>query len=119
MSELSPCLACGACCAHFRVSFYWGECRSAGGSVPDELVEPISPHHVAMAGTTSKPVRCVALLGEVGCDVRCSMYDSRSSTCREFEASWEHGEPNPNCDAARAACGLPPLQPELSPGRAA
>ncbi|MEG6657786.1 YkgJ family cysteine cluster protein, partial [Pseudomonas aeruginosa] len=28
MSTDNPCLTCGACCAHFRVSFYWGECRS-------------------------------------------------------------------------------------------
>ncbi|THB82127.1 YkgJ family cysteine cluster protein, partial [Pantoea allii] len=26
MSEISnPCVSCGACCAHFRVSFYWAE----------------------------------------------------------------------------------------------
>ena len=63
----------------FRVSFYWGECRSAGGLVPDELVEQITPHHAAMRGTTSKPARCVALLGEIGGGVRCTMYEQRSS----------------------------------------
>lgn len=123
MSDNNPCLTCGACCAHFRVSFYWGECRSAGGTVPDELVEQISPYHVAMRGTTSKPVHCVSLLGEVGRGVRCTAYAQRSSTCRSFSASWEHGEHNPDCDAARAAFGLPPLtpplQPDLSPDRAA
>lgn len=123
MSDNNPCLACGACCAHFRVSFYWGECQSVGGLVPDELVEQISPHHAAMRGTTAKPARCVSLLGEVGCGVRCTIYEQRSSSCREFEASWEHGEHNPRCDAARAAHGLPPLtpplQPDLSPDRAA
>jgi Fe-S-cluster containining protein len=41
------------------------------------------------------------------------MYDQRSSTCREFEASWANGEANVDCDAARAAFGLPALQPEL------
>ncbi|MPQ71936.1 YkgJ family cysteine cluster protein, partial [Pseudomonas sp. MWU12-2323] len=29
MSEVSPCLNCGACCSHFRVSFFWGECASS------------------------------------------------------------------------------------------
>ncbi|MOA32367.1 hypothetical protein D3C78_1535800 [compost metagenome] len=43
------------------------------------------------------------------------MYEQRSSPCREFEASWEHGEHNPRCDAARAAHGLPPLTPPLQP----
>ncbi|WP_437881301.1 YkgJ family cysteine cluster protein [Pseudomonas sp. LRF_L74] len=115
----SPCLSCGACCAHFRVSFYWGECQSAGGVVPDHLVEPIGPHHVAMQGTTTKPVRCVGLLGDVGGGVRCSMYEQRSSTCREFSASWENGLANPACDAARAAHGLPPITPPVSPERVA
>lgn len=123
MSENNPCLTCGACCAHFRVSFYWGECQSAGGIVPDHLVEQISPYHAAMRGTTSKPARCESLMGEIGCGVRCTMYEQRSSACREFEASWEYGEHNPRCDAARAAHGLPPItppqQPDLSPERAA
>ena len=64
-----------------------------------------------------------ALLGEVGCGTRCTVYENRSSTCREFTAAWENGEANPHCDAARAAYGLPPLtpplQPHLSPDRVA
>ncbi|MBX5762414.1 YkgJ family cysteine cluster protein [Pseudomonas aeruginosa] len=123
MSTDNPCLTCGACCAHFRVSFYWGECRSAGGVVPDELTVRISPQMVAMSGTENKPARCVGLLGEIGCGVRCTVYEQRSSTCREFEAAWANGQPNPACDAARAAYGLPPLtpplQPHLAPGRVA
>lgn len=123
MSVDNPCLACGACCAHFRVSFFWGECASSGGVVPDHLVVQVSPHNVAMLGTEAKPARCVGLLGDVGCRVRCTLYEQRSSTCREFEAAWSNGEPNAHCDAARAAHGLPPLvpplQPQLSPDRVA
>ncbi|AJE14934.1 YkgJ family cysteine cluster protein [Pseudomonas sp. S5(2021)] len=123
MSANNPCLTCGACCAHFRVSFFWGECASSGGTVPDDLTVQISPFHVAMRGTESKPARCVSLLGEVGCGVRCTVYEQRSSPCREFQAAWENGEPNERCDAARAAHGLPPLvpplQPHLSPDRVA
>ncbi|HAF93574.1 MAG TPA: YkgJ family cysteine cluster protein, partial [Pseudomonas sp.] len=111
MSANNPCLTCGACCAHFRVSFFWGECASSGGTVPDDLTVQISPFHVAMRGTESKPARCVSLLGEVGCGVRCTVYEQRSSPCREFQAAWENGEPNERCDAARAAHGLPPLVP--------
>src|SRR5690606_36373169 len=102
MSESNPCLTCGACCAHFRVSFYWGECQSAGGCVPDNLVEQVSPHHAAMLGTIARPARCHALLGEVGGATRCSIYAQRSSTCREFMASWADSQHNPHCDAARA-----------------
>lgn len=123
MTDQNPCLTCGACCAHFRVSFYWGECRSAGGLVPDDLVLPVGLHRAAMCGTESRPVRCVGLLGEVGGAVRCTLYEQRSSTCREFEAAWSNGLANPHCDKARAAYGLPPLtpplQPDLSPDRVA
>ncbi|EJN19712.1 putative Fe-S oxidoreductase [Pseudomonas sp. GM79] len=81
--------------------------------MPDELVAPISPSRVAMLGTDCKPTRCVGLVGEVGSTVQCSIYDQRSSTCREFDASWATGEVNVDCDAARAAFGLPALQPEF------
>jgi uncharacterized protein len=63
----NPCQTCGACCAGFRVSFYWGEVDDTpGGIVPSHLTEKISPHLSCMKGTSSKPVRCVALEGEVG-----------------------------------------------------
>jgi Fe-S-cluster containining protein len=114
MSKPNPCLECGACCAYFRVSFYWGECQSAGGLVPDERVIQVTHNRVAMIGTDATPVRCTALVGEVGrTGVGCSMYAQRSSTCREFDASWEHGEHSPACDKARAAHGLPPLPAPL------
>lgn len=118
MSDQNPCLTCGACCAHFRVSFFWGECCSSGGTVPDDLVVQVNPYRVAMRGTESKPARCVGLLGEVGSGVRCTLYEQRSSPCREFEAAWHNGEANPRCDAARAAYGLPPLTPPLEPDMA-
>lgn len=110
MSEASPCLSCGACCSHFRVSFFWGECASSGGTVPDDLVVQINPTRVAMIGTDQKPVRCCSLEGEVGKGTSCSIYERRSSPCREFEASWHEGIYNVDCDAARAAFGLPPLE---------
>jgi Fe-S-cluster containining protein len=93
------------------VSFFWGECASAGGTVPDELVSSISPSRVAMLGTNCKSVRCTALEGDVGTGTRCSIYEQRSSTCREFEASWTDGQHNPECDAARAAFGLAAIVP--------
>ncbi|WAH56878.1 YkgJ family cysteine cluster protein [Pseudomonas silvicola] len=111
MSNNNPCLSCGACCAFFRVSFYWGECASAGGLVPDELTVQVNHSMVAMIGTDRKPARCTSLSGEIGCQVGCTMYEQRSSTCRDFEASWEYGAHNEACDRARAQHGLPPLEP--------
>lgn len=58
----NPCLSCGACCAHFRVSFYWAETDAVlGGTVPVALTTPVNHHLVAMKGTVSKPVHCIAL----------------------------------------------------------
>jgi hypothetical protein len=56
-----------------------------------------------MKGTEQKPVHCVALIGEVGREVSCSIYEQRSSTCREFEAGSE------DCIKARKIHGLPEL----------
>ncbi|MGR0137637.1 YkgJ family cysteine cluster protein [Pseudomonas rhodesiae] len=109
MSEASPCLSCGACCSYFRVSFFWGECASSGGTVPDDLVVQINPTRVAMIGTDQKPARCCSLEGQVGEGTRCTVYEQRSSVCREFESSWSQGVQNVDCDAARAAFGLAPL----------
>ncbi|EER5964904.1 YkgJ family cysteine cluster protein, partial [Escherichia coli] len=43
MNNPNPCMTCGACCAFFRVSFYWAEADDAGGKVPVSLTEQISP----------------------------------------------------------------------------
>ncbi|MEC7468473.1 MAG: YkgJ family cysteine cluster protein [Pseudomonadota bacterium] len=81
------CVNCGACCASFRVSFYWSEADPfTGGTVPTELTEKISPTRVAMKGTNRPQPRCDALQGDIGQQVACGIYAQRSSTCREFEA---------------------------------
>lgn len=49
MSNLNPCMTCGACCAFFRVSFYWAEADDAGGTIPARLTEQISPFTDAWA----------------------------------------------------------------------
>lgn len=105
----SPCLSCGACCSAYRVSFYWGESQSAGGTVPDELILQVTPHHACMKGTEKSPVRCVALVGTPGERVSCSIYENRSSTCREFDILNEDGSLNEACTRARAINGLGPI----------
>jgi Fe-S-cluster containining protein len=108
----NPCIACGACCAHFRVSFYWSEADvAAGGVTPAHLTTKATAHRADMSGTEKQPARCVALQGEIGKDVRCEIHPLRPSPCREFQASWVDGVHNERCDRARAAHGLPPLSP--------
>lgn len=110
MSLASACLTCGACCASYRVSFYWGEATGApGGYVPSELTESFHPHLLCMQGTNQQQPRCVALEGEIGVRVGCSIYTNRPSPCREFIAG-DEGH-NAYCDKARANHGLLPLIP--------
>lgn len=112
--ENNPCVGCGACCAFYRASFHWLECVSGKGTVPDETVVQISPHHVAMKGTdSSSSPYCINLTGKIGESAYCSGYETRSSSCREdFPASFEFGERNERCDQARKKHGLQPLTPE-------
>ncbi len=107
----NPCIQCGACCAHFRVSFYFGEADPGyGGSVPPELVTQISPSRVCMQGTERGGGRCVALRGELGQpSIRCEIYPLRPSPCREFDVWMPDGSANPDCQRLRLAIGLPAL----------
>ena len=109
----NPCLQCGACCAFYRASFYWGETDLATlGGVPEAMTVKINERFVAMNGTECHSPRCMALNGEIGVHVQCSIYARRASVCRAFVPSWENGIPNPRCDAARRKWSLPPLTPE-------
>jgi Fe-S-cluster containining protein len=65
-----------------------------------------------MLGTETTTPRCASLEGRIGASVRCTIYERRPSPCREFKQSWVDGHRNERCDAARAAHGLPPLEPE-------
>lgn len=66
------------------------------GGVPRESVEPVGAAF-CMKGTDSFPPRCIALEGEVGQAVRCSIYDQRPLVCREFNEYEPDGSPNPTC----------------------
>ena len=104
---VSVCQSCGACCASLRVDFHPAELAGGafawGEGVPVALTVPVTPAIVRMRGTDDQPPRCIALAGEVGVAVRCTLYAERPSPCREFDI--EH----PACGRARQRCGLPPL----------
>jgi len=112
-TEANPCLSCGACCAHFRVSFYFGELSGEmGGCVPVELTSKINDFRAAMKGTESGNGRCVALCGDIGKPgVCCSIYPNRPTPCREFDPWLPDGSPNPDCQRLRAQQGLTVLRP--------
>jgi len=97
----TPCLHCGACCATFRVSFYWSEATARG--IPDSLTEQVNPWYSCMAGTNQPSPRCPALQGAIGREVACIVYSQRPSPCRELQAG------DKKCNKARVRHGLNPL----------
>ncbi|MBW6086496.1 YkgJ family cysteine cluster protein [Escherichia coli] len=110
MSNLNPCMTCGACCAFFRVSFYWAEADDAGGTIPARLTEQISPFHRCMSGTNQKNPPMYCPCRNPGQKMPAARYiKNRSSTCREFAMSGENGVVNEACNRARAKYGLTPL----------
>lgn len=108
MSTVSACQDCGACCATFRVSFYWAEAADGGGGVPVALTEKVDSFHRCMRGTWAAAPRCAALQGEVGRKVSCTIYPQRPSPCHQVE------EGSAQCQRARRHHGLLPL-PEREP----
>lgn len=113
----NPCLSCGLCCAHFRVSFYSGEVAGpTGGTVPVELVSQVGPLRACMKGT-EQGGRCTALRGTLGQEgIACAIYTQRPSPCRDFPVWLTDGSPNPDCQRLRLAHGLSALkQRDLRP----
>ncbi len=104
-NENNPCLNCGACCDHFRISFYQGELKSMGGYVPDEKVISLTPFRAVMKGTESGG-RCSCLIGEVGKSIGCSIYENRPSVCRAYHVWDENGIANSDCNRLRKKIGL-------------
>jgi uncharacterized protein len=92
------CQTCGACCAAFRVSFYWAEAAERG--IADAIIEQVSPHLACIVGTNVQAPHCGALEGTVGVQVRCAIYAQRPSPCHEVQPG------DARCLAARAKHGL-------------
>ena len=105
----NPCISCGACCASFRVDFAREELQSEGGCVPDGLSVELNARLARMRGTDHAPPRCAALVGRVGEQASCGIYEWRPAPCREFGLRAPMGIGDEACARARARHGLPPL----------
>jgi uncharacterized protein len=105
---MTVCQQCGACCAAFRVSFYWPEATER--ALPEVCTERVSAHRVSMVGTNRPSPRCLALQGAIGRQVACLVYAMRPSPCREVQPGDE------KCNKARALHGLEPLDKPHSGG---
>ncbi len=109
--ESNPCLGCGVCCTHFRISFYFGELDTKPmGFVPNEKTSKINDFFACMKGTETGG-RCVALLGTPGENISCAIYSNRPTPCREFPVFMEDGNPNPKCNELRSKAGIPLIKP--------
>ncbi len=71
--------------------------------MPADYVEPLTAVYSCMQGTNQKQPRCIALDGVVGQQVSCTMYEQRSSSCKEVQAG------DAQCAKARQAHNLIPL----------
>ena len=109
MDEPPNCVDCGACC----VSPFLGEgyiqlaeeevarVRFLGLPVIDMLED--EEERIVLLGTRINREGhrvCRALGGKIGRRVECSIYESRPSLCRQFEAG------SPECLQARQAVGI-------------
>lgn len=111
--SFNPCLNCGACCAYYRVSFYWAEAdETRPRAVPLNMTEKLNDFLLVMRGTNQPGSRCIALKGLIGENVYCDIYPNRPSICRNCMPSWADNIANPHCDKARRAWGLRPIQPD-------
>jgi Fe-S-cluster containining protein len=76
------CPACGACCAYSESwPAFIGD--GDGQGIPDELID-FEHERMLCHGN-----RCSALEGELGGQVRCSVYANRPLVCREFQPGSE------------------------------
>lgn len=99
MSEISPadydCQACGACCSY---SADWPrftlESDAALALIPEAMVS------ADLSGMRCEGQRCVALSGEIGKHVACTIYAVRPEVCHACMPG------DPECLMARAEHGL-------------
>lgn len=104
MTDANPCMNCGACCAAYRVSFYWAEGENK--QIPIALTQQVNHFYSCMAGTNQPNPHCQALQGFVGDQVSCAIYLQRPDTCKEVLPGDE------KCNRARAKYGLSTLLAE-------
>lgn len=71
--------------------------------MPSDYVEQLTAVYSCMQGTNQKQPRCIALNGVIGQQVSCTMYEQRSSSCKEVQAG------DTQCAKARQAHNLIPL----------
>src|SRR5262249_33647212 len=88
------CATCGACCRHAYDSVTLS--RREAAQLPELVVD--RGDYIELRRTPEN--RCVALEGPAGGPWRCTVYDLRPRSCRDFEVGGRH------CLSARRRVGL-------------
>lgn len=92
------CMACGACCATYRVSFYWSEGEALG--IPEAMTDKVNDFYSCMKGTNQPKTYCMALGGKIGKQVACQIYPIRPGACHTVNVGDEQ------CRKARQRHGI-------------
>lgn len=104
--DFPECQDCGACCSYFKV--YFREEDNPNYKKLGDKIFFVSKDKIFMKGReTFKGGKCVALEGEVGKHVSCSVYEDRPDVCRKFDRVLPNGKINPRCVQARLSLKLP------------
>lgn len=97
-----PCVSCGACCAYFKVEFS----RENNPQVPWQKIIIQKDKKAFMKGAEKFKGRCDSLLGNLGENCSCSIYENRPDVCAAFPVWLNNGKQNPKCIKAREHNGL-------------
>jgi uncharacterized protein len=80
-SAPSDCPSCGACCSHYKIVDVHDDDRNFKWLKQQGLLVD--------SGTAMKSDiatrRCIALIGEIGKNATCSIYDKRPESCRTYK----------------------------------
>jgi Fe-S-cluster containining protein len=94
VSDDYSCLACGACCLadYADVSYVSVSEQDYDQLTPHEQETLVHTDHVGLirrrslrTASRASDCRCIALRGNVGSEVTCSIYERRPGVCRRFE----------------------------------
>jgi Fe-S-cluster containining protein len=72
------CQSCGACCSHKWSWPLLKKDRSDATNIPPNMIRSDYPL------MKTENARCVALTGQIGVSVSCSIYQNRPNACRSF-----------------------------------
>lgn len=97
-----PCVSCGACCNFFEIKFD----VKYNPQVPKNRIIVIK-NEGYMKGAHHFKGKCNAIMGEIGRDSYCEIYENRPDVCKAFPVWLDDGKQNPRCIKAREYHGLP------------